>query len=309
MATEVILHHYDGSPYSEKIRLLLGYEQLSWRSVIMPAVLPKTDLFTLTHGYRRAPVMQIGADIYCDSALIADEIERRYPNKPISNSNGVARLLGHWVDVEFFWLTVRYVMGKIAQQIPQALLNDRIAMHEQFNFDRQKLVDDLPQLASQIRPLLTGLDMALDEHSYIGGDTPSIADFSLYHPLWFLNSVDVLTEFTCQGSNLHDWFVQMGAFGHGSSRMMTSAEAIKIAAANQPAVIDRYRSELGIVVGAWVSVTPQGYPKEVVCGRLVNFSESRITIAQESPETGLVHIHLPRLTYTVQTLDSRVKFV
>ncbi len=79
MGTELILHHYDGSPYSEKIRLLLGYKGLDWRSATMPPMLPKPELMTLTGGYRRAPVLQIGADVYCDSALIAAEIERRHP--------------------------------------------------------------------------------------------------------------------------------------------------------------------------------------------------------------------------------------
>ena len=69
---ELILHHYPTSPFAEKIRLVLGYKQLSWKSVIIPMMMPKPDVVSLTGGYRRTPILQIGADVYCDSALICD---------------------------------------------------------------------------------------------------------------------------------------------------------------------------------------------------------------------------------------------
>ena len=76
---EIILHHYDRSPFSEKVRAAFGIKGLSWRSVRIPDVMPKPDYTPLTGGYRRTPSMQIGADIYCDSAMILLELERRFP--------------------------------------------------------------------------------------------------------------------------------------------------------------------------------------------------------------------------------------
>jgi hypothetical protein len=60
---ELILHHFDLSPYAEKVRTLLGLKALAWRSVQIPMVMPKPDLIALTGGYRKTPVLQIGADI------------------------------------------------------------------------------------------------------------------------------------------------------------------------------------------------------------------------------------------------------
>ena len=37
--SEIILHHYDLSPYAEKIRLCLGLKDLAWRSVEAPMVM------------------------------------------------------------------------------------------------------------------------------------------------------------------------------------------------------------------------------------------------------------------------------
>jgi glutathione S-transferase len=79
MSNEIIFHHYPTSPFSEKIRLIFGIKKLVWRSVEIPNMMPKPDLVPLTGGYRRTPVMQIGADIICDTQLIARELERRFP--------------------------------------------------------------------------------------------------------------------------------------------------------------------------------------------------------------------------------------
>ena len=76
---DLILHHYDFSNYAEKVRLALGYKGLGWRSVIIPPIAPKPELMPLTGGYRRTPVLQIGADIFCDTRQILRELERRQP--------------------------------------------------------------------------------------------------------------------------------------------------------------------------------------------------------------------------------------
>ena len=77
---ELVLHHYPTSPFSEKVRLVLGFKRLAWRSVIVPSLLPKPDVMALTGGYRRTPFLQIGADIYCDSALMCRVIDALHLN-------------------------------------------------------------------------------------------------------------------------------------------------------------------------------------------------------------------------------------
>ena len=104
--TDIVLHHYNESPYAEKVRCLLGYKQLDWRSVTVPMVAPKPDLTALTAGYRKVPVMQIGADVYCDTRLIAEVIEDLAPSpapahRPAalvtwSNTGSTRTSLGEW---------------------------------------------------------------------------------------------------------------------------------------------------------------------------------------------------------------------
>src|SRR5262249_53770315 len=52
-----------------------GLKGLAWASVELPVIMPKPNLTALTGGYRKTPVLQIGADIYCDSQLIMRELE------------------------------------------------------------------------------------------------------------------------------------------------------------------------------------------------------------------------------------------
>ena len=95
--TDIILHHYDTSPYSEKVRLGFGLKGLAWASVELPQIMPKPKLTALTGGYRKTPVLQIGADIYCDSQLIMRELERRYPTPSFYPAgHGAADALAWW---------------------------------------------------------------------------------------------------------------------------------------------------------------------------------------------------------------------
>ena len=55
MTDTIILHHYDMSPYSEKVRLGLGLKGLVWASVETPVIMPKPDLTALTGAIARRP--------------------------------------------------------------------------------------------------------------------------------------------------------------------------------------------------------------------------------------------------------------
>ena len=100
-STALILHHYDGSPFAEKVRLMLGYKGLAWRSVQIPVIMPKPDLVALTGGYRKTPVLQVGADVYCDTACIARLLERHQPAPALFPASApLAPLLAQWATAK-----------------------------------------------------------------------------------------------------------------------------------------------------------------------------------------------------------------
>tara|TARA_R110002153_G_scaffold174424_1_gene327633 strand:- start:26719 stop:26922 length:204 start_codon:yes stop_codon:yes gene_type:complete len=59
-----ILYHYDNSPFAEKIRLLLGYKNASYKVVIIRVIMPKPDLVALTGDYRKK-------NLYCSIKIIS----------------------------------------------------------------------------------------------------------------------------------------------------------------------------------------------------------------------------------------------
>lgn len=106
----LILHHYPSSPFAQKIRSVLGFKQLAWKSVIIPSISPKPDLVALTGGYRKTPVLQVGADIYCDTALICDVLEHIQPEPVLypPHLKGVSRVFAQWADSTLFWASMAY---------------------------------------------------------------------------------------------------------------------------------------------------------------------------------------------------------
>ena len=109
--TEPILHHYANSPFSEKIRLIFGLKRMAWRSVFIPSIMPKPDVLALTGGYRKTPFLQIGADIYCDTALMARVIDGLQPEPPLyPESIALAAQFAQWADSTLFWCTVAWAM-------------------------------------------------------------------------------------------------------------------------------------------------------------------------------------------------------
>ncbi|AZN37091.1 glutathione S-transferase family protein [Iodobacter ciconiae] len=301
MNAALILHHYQASPYSEKIRSYLGFKQLAWQSLLMPMLLPKPDLMELTGGYRRAPVLQIGADIYCDSALIIQELERRFPQPALASGPQAAQagLLGRLFDVDIFWRAVRYLMACRIEHLPQALLDDRIAMHPQLPLQKSQLLADQAQLAIQLQALINQVDQALSGRDYLGGTHPCAGDFAVYHTLWFLQGAQLLADFI--PNTLLPWMGKMAALGHGQMRSVTASEAFAAGNQAQPAALAEMPDSL-FKAGQKVLVQPEGYPQESVAGELVYLDEQKIVIARQSTVCGLLHVHFPRMDYDIRAV-------
>ena len=119
----IVLHHYPTSTFSERVRLAFGLKQLAWRSVAIPPAMPKPDLLPLTGGYRRTPVMQIGANIYCDTQLILRKIESLHPEPSLypDGSEGIVLALAWWADKTIFAPALGVVADTIGEKIPPAV--------------------------------------------------------------------------------------------------------------------------------------------------------------------------------------------
>src|SRR5947208_15141346 len=153
MAETVVLHHYNASPFSEKIRKIFGLKRLKWRAVEQPSIMPKPDLVPLTGGYRRIPVLQIGADVYCDPQVIVRLLERLQPAPPAyhAGSEGTCHAWNLWADRLLFLPLVAAVFAETLQFLPPEFIADRTRMVPGRNFG------ELPKLGPPAREQLRAL--------------------------------------------------------------------------------------------------------------------------------------------------------
>ena len=298
--SDLILHHYPNSPFSEKVRVAFGIKQLAWKSVEIPNIMPKPDLMPLTGGYRKTPVLQIGADIYCDTQLMMLEIEKHAPEKPLLpvGQEGEARAITMWIDRNIFWAAVGVVMGAIGDKLPEAFAKDRSEFSGR-SFDAARLKAAQPMARDQTyAQLLIAEEMLRDGRPFLLGAVPSLADCALYNPVWFLqvrmgqgdapSPLDRLPKIV-------EWSKKMKAFGSGKPTPMTGAEALDVARAATPAatkVDDKDPS--GLKAGQKISVTPDDTGKVPVTGELVGLTGDRVSIKRSDERVGDVVVHFPR---------------
>lgn len=299
---QLILHHFDISPFAEKARLAIGIKGLAWHSVQIPLILPKPDLMPLTGGYRKTPVLQIGADIYCDTKMIAIELERRFREPTLFPSGrGMAMALTSWSDRAFFEPGAGLAMGVNAGGVPEAVLNDRKAFFNFMNFDR--LADDLPHLYTQ---LLAHADLVeeqlVDGRSFLFGDQPGFEDINAYFPLWMArNNIGSIRELFSPLGRMAAWEGRMAAIGHGQRTELDPQSALDLARAATPAPgrgLDR-RDPLGLSAGQRVVVTPDDYGKVPVEGELVTLETHEVAVLRHDSRVGDVVVHFPRIGYRI----------
>ena len=300
MADEYILHHYDTSPFSEKIRLLFGAKGLAWRSVIQPTIMPKPDLVPLTGGYRRIPVMQVGADVFCDTQVIMAEILRRTGDRDLERGAGFAVNL--WADRLFFQPAVAVIFGEIGDTVPKAFIEDREKLSGR-PFDTAAMKAAGPPMQAQWRAQAAWIDRALVEQPFLAGERPGLADIAAYMNVWFMaGAVPQVTDNLLAGlDRANAWRARVAAIGHGQRSEMKPAQALAAARAAEPAPYTDHdpHDPLGVKPGDAVHVVADDYGRDPIAGTLVAANPERVVIAREDPALGRLHNHFPRAGYMV----------
>lgn len=297
-ADEPVLHHFDASPFSEKVRLLFGLKGLTWRSVEIPSLLPKPDYLPLTGGYRRTPSLQIGADIYCDTQVILAEIERRWP-EPKAVRGGLDWAINLWADRLFFQTTVPIIFGVLGDHMPEAFIKDREAMSGR-PFDVKAMKAAGEPLKGQWRTQAGWIEdqLAASETGWLSGEAAGLADIAAFMNVWFLDnalpgqSQKLVGDFRHFGS----WAKDVRAIGHGARVETPAADALALAKASTPAAPPTHdpNDPLGLQPGAAVVVMPDDYGRDPVRGTLVAANRERIVLSREDDAVGTVNVHFPR---------------
>jgi glutathione S-transferase len=303
--SDLILHHYPTSPYGEIVRLALGLKGLAWRSCEQPVILPRPALMALTGGYRRIPVMQIGADIYCDTQMILRELERRFPEPALAGvDRGLAWGLRAWAERAWFGVTVGVIFGARGPHVPEAFIKDR----EQLSgrpFDVAAMTAAAPMLRDQWRAH-AGLvdDQLADGRAFLLGDRAGLADLAAYLNVWFMKSglPEGFAALTADMPMLRAWADRVAAVGHGQPTPISAEAALAVARAGEPepARASTSHEAQGLAPGQRVMVMADDYGRDPIAGEIVLIARQEIAIARETAEAGRVVVHFPRAGFLVR---------
>ena len=308
---EIILHNYPQSPVAEKVRVALGIKNLSWGDVEIPRLPPKPMLTELTGGYRRTPVMQVGADIYCDSQCIIRELDRRFPDPAFfpTADTGLMWALSRWTDGALFDLAVKIVLGAANDQLPEDFAQDRgrLYLGEDWQNRLKQANAELPHLVSQLRAPLSWLNTQLgDGRSFLLGEHPGAIDAQIYHVVWFIHGrweggPIMLSEF----ENLVRWQNNVSEIGHGNPEEISAESAISLAKNSEPTVEKRVlpNDPQGLEVGMEVTISPDVDGGEQPVTGTVRYADAEtIAIDRTGDQVGTVSVSFPRAGYRVSAL-------
>jgi len=304
--SDIILHHYAGSPFSEKVRMVLGYKALAWKSVTVPVVLPKPDVVALTGGYRRTPFLQIGADIYCDTALMCRVIDKVAPTPPLYPvaAGGVQHMLAQWADMALFWSAVPYTLQPAG--VPHVFAGAPAEFPRIFGADRAAMTSGMrrPTTADAHAQLLTyfaWLEQLLDDgRKFLCGNAASIADFCVAQSLWFIRLAPPVATVLAPFPRLGSWFERVQAFGHGTHEEMSSEEALAVSASARATAPTHFDKEQGFAQGDAVTITPTDYAMDPVAGRLCGLTLDEVAIERHDERAGRVVVHFPRIGFQIK---------
>jgi glutathione S-transferase len=308
---DLVLHHYAGSPFSEKVRLVLGMKHMRWRSVDVPVMLPKPDVVALTGGYRRTPFMQLGADIYCDSALMCRVLDRLAPEPPLypEATRGLDEIVAQWADTALFWTAVPFTLqpagvAHIFAGAPPEFLRafgaDRAAMNPSLR--RPPLGDAAAMLDAYAGRLEAMLG---DSRPFLLGPLPTIADFSAAQSIWFVRRAPVVARQLDPFMRVAAWYERVAAFGHGESEPLSGAEAIALARASTGFAACAVAAGASFEAGAQVGVTPSDYAHDEVVGTLVGLDRDEVVVERKDERAGVLHVHFPRIGFHVKGIAAK----
>ena len=303
---DFILHHYDSSPFAQKARWYFGLKKLPWRSVVIPMVMPKPLLMPLTGGHRKTPIMQIGADIYFDTSLIAAEIERRQPSPtfyPVGGA-GLAAIWSAWSDQNAFLPAANFSLSQLADKLPASFFEDRAKMMNRPVTPIEKIKAATPLFKSQMYMQLDRLvDVLADGRQFLLGDRPGLADLAVAHPLWMvgMNSGKRVAAGLDPYPTIRAWVARVAAIGEGTRTEMSGEDALALAKATSPETPRESEAVEGApALGARVTVQSEDRAPEPVAGEVVLVRRNEIAIRRNDPEAGEIVVHVPRAGFIVR---------
>jgi glutathione S-transferase len=255
-------------------------------------------------------VLQIGADIYCDTSLIARRLEQEkaLPAFFPEGQEMIAASFASWADSVVFQHAVSLVFqpesiavrfGNLSPEAIKAFIADRAGLFSGGSATRLSA----EQARHQWPTIMSRLEQQLqrEEGDYLFGE-PSIADFALAHSLWFLKATPVTSPLVDNYPAVTAWHARVLGFGHGASSEMSSEEALQVARTSTPAALpdEQFDEPNGFKAGQPVVIAATDYGVDPVAGELLFAGREELILRREDERGGVVHVHFPRFGFRIE---------
>ncbi|NCX48835.1 MAG: glutathione S-transferase family protein [Gammaproteobacteria bacterium] len=307
--SDLILHHYWPSPFAHKIRLALGLLGNAWKSVEIPRVPPKPLLMPLTAGYRRTPVLQSGADVYCDTQNIVRALTEITDNHQLLPTKLSGKILAFtdWADGAVFNLAARVVLTSALDTAPPEFIQDRGGLYFGPNWTPEGLRSQLPGVILQLAAHLNSIDSGLSSQGGFMSNDLSYADVTIAYLAWFIRGRwDQGPEFLQQFANIERIEREVHEAVREVYEDLSAEDALKIAANSESQSPSGMTKQCGVTLkqGMQVAIKPQAETSDPpVVGRLRYLDRARVSIDHHAPEVGDVVVHLPIAGYQIQPCE------
>ena len=288
------------SPFSEKIRKVFAHKNAKWYAVEQPNIAPKPNLTPLTGGYRRIPVMQIGAHVYCDTKLIVREIEARIPAPALTPPAlvGIADIIADWSDHRLFTQVAGPTIMEMISLLPPEFMEDRAAMSE--GFSSRNLAEAAPFMREQFTQACLRLNKQLSHTPFLLGDMFTLADAAVFHVINFASLAPIQNNIVEQFESLMLWRNRVREMGQGQRQDLDPQAALDLAKGLMPDVTpprDSVENINGLYVGQMVRVQADDYGRETTDGVIAWQREDEVALIRDDPQLGQLLIHYPRAGY------------
>ena len=181
-----------------------------------------------------------------------------------------------------------------------ALLKDRMEMFAKGgNLTRP----DVAVAKTELPGILESLDAQLAAQPYLSGDRPTLIDYTVYHPIWFLRKNPYNAPLIEAHPNVVRWFDSIAAFGHGRVIESDGEAALAEARLSEPRKVEPVVIGVDAKQGDSVSVTPTDYGQVPVEGELVRADPYEFAVRRTTYETGTIVTHFPRTGFELKRVD------
>jgi hypothetical protein len=149
---------------------------------------------------------------------------------------------------------------------------------------------------------LAQLDAQLAASPFLLGSAPCIADFSAYHPLWFIQQSSPATLEPY--AHVAAWMARIAAFGHGKSTDLSSHGALELCRGSRPRSRQGTleKDPNGVTIGTRVMVRATDLGRDPIEGELVHIETDSFAIERTDDRAGTATVHFPRVGYEIKPI-------